>query len=108
MSVSSFYGQRDTGSKTPGTFLKLTDDYSWQSWELRPDLVTPRATFFLLLALATGTPRNKNRDQVWLGELGRKLRRVRSGEMRVIELPWGSRVCSVTCRYFPSEAAARR
>lgn len=103
----SYYRQRDTGSRTSGTFLKLTD-YSWQSWELRPDLVTPRATFFFLLAPATGTSGKKNRDQVWSGELGRKLGRVRPGGMRVLELQGGSRVCPVTCRYGPLEPAARQ
>lgn len=58
------------------TLLKFTD-YSRQSWELSPDPETPKAVFFLLPApVATGTSMNKSRDQVCLGELGRKLGRV--------------------------------
>ena len=58
MLTLSFYGERDTRSKTSGTFLKSTD-FSWQSGSLRGDLMTPRATFFLLLApVANGTSGN--------------------------------------------------
>ena len=59
------------------TVLKFTD-YSWQSWELSPDLVTPKAVSFLLPApITTGISANKNRDQVCLGELWTKQGKVR-------------------------------